>query len=224
MNMTDNAQNHGALNASANTGRPTEAQAVRPGATQLPPSPQPAPLPRRPRGWTSEAWAALGRHVRKCCVCHHQFREEIEEFFVDWELPYDIAIDFKVPLRALYRHAHAVGLVALRQGNIRAVLDRILERSQRVDLNGDTIIRAVRAYTCLGRDNKWTEPPTQVIYSTPPRFAEVSGSNPTEPTPARSRSPRAPRSRKSSGRKRRVLIDNTAIRNQRISLKTRGRR
>jgi hypothetical protein len=66
--------------------------------------------------------------------------------------------------RCLYRHAHATGLYAKRQGKVRRVLDRILEGVESAQINGDCIIRAVRAYSCLGRNNKWTEPATNVVF------------------------------------------------------------
>ncbi|MGA3294899.1 MAG: hypothetical protein ABSE45_13060 [Candidatus Acidiferrales bacterium] len=68
-------------------------------------------------------------------------------------------------MRSLYRHAHATGLYAARQKNLRSVLDRILENAGTIKVTSDSIIRAVRAYTCLTDDNQWIEPPTQVVFS-----------------------------------------------------------
>ncbi|HXQ24811.1 MAG TPA: hypothetical protein VN822_00245 [Candidatus Acidoferrales bacterium] len=109
--------------------------------------------------------SSLERHERKCVVCHHPDREEIEELFLHWHEPHSTAYHYKVPVRSLYRHAHATGLYAARQGNLRSVLDRILEDAERAKVTGDCIVRAVRAYTCLTTDNKWVEPPTRVLFS-----------------------------------------------------------
>jgi hypothetical protein len=107
----------------------------------------------------------LERHERKCLVCHHPERETIEDMFVHWHQPFRMAHDYDLPLRSLYRHAHATGLLAARRRNLRCVLDHILERATSIHITSDSIVRAVRAYTCLTDDNKWVEPATHVIVS-----------------------------------------------------------
>ncbi len=119
-----------------------------------------------------ESETPLERHERKCLVCHHPERETIEDMFVHWHQPPRMAHDYDLPLRSLYRHAHATGLLAARRRNLRCVLDHILERATSIHVTSDSIVRAVRAYTCLTDDNKWVEPATHVIVSpgstTPP--------------------------------------------------------
>jgi len=120
------------------------------------------------------------RHERKCLVCQHPERETIEDMFVHWHQPFRMAHDYGLPLRSLYRHAHATGLLAARRRNLRCVLEHILEDATRVDVTGDAIVRAVRAYTCLTDDNKWVEPATHVIVSpgsTPPPPRNAGKSN-----------------------------------------------
>lgn len=120
------------------------------------------------------------RHERKCLVCQHPERETIEDMFVHWHQPLRMAHDYDLPLRSLYRHAHATGLLAARRRNLRCVLEHILEDATRVDVTGDAIVRAVRAYTCLTDDNKWVEPATHVIVSpgsTPPPPRNAGKSN-----------------------------------------------
>jgi hypothetical protein len=120
------------------------------------------------------------RHERKCLVCQHPERESIEDMFVHWHQPLRMAHDYDLPLRSLYRHAHATGLLAARRRNLRCVLEHILEDATRVDVTGDAIVRAVRAYTCLTDDNKWVEPATHVIVSpgsTPPPPRNAGKSN-----------------------------------------------
>lgn len=118
----------------------------------------------------------LERHERKCIICHHPERETIEDMFVHWHQPFRMAHDYDLPLRSVYRHAHATGLLAARRRNLRCVLDHILERATSTHVTSDAIVRAVRAYTCLTDDNKWVEPATHVIVSPgsaalPPRNA-----------------------------------------------------
>ena len=122
----------------------------------LPPAP-----PDEPR-------SALERHARKCMVCHHPEREAIEEEYLNWHSPTKSASHHNVAPRTLYRHAEALGLTRRRRGNMRAVLDRLLDRAEEATVTGDSIIRALRAYTCLADDRHWVEPPARVIYSSEP--------------------------------------------------------
>lgn len=87
-----------------------------------------------------------------------------------------MACDYDLPLRSIYRHAHATGLLAARRRNLRCVLDHILERATGTKVTSDSIVRAVRAYACLTNDNKWVEPATHVIVSpsSPPAKAPKS--------------------------------------------------
>lgn len=65
------------------------------------------------------------RHRRLCVVCRHPDRHWIEEAFLHWRSPQQIAIQYKIPDRAsIYRHARALGLFALRER-------KALERSRR---------------------------------------------------------------------------------------------
>jgi hypothetical protein len=105
------------------------------------------------------------RHSRKCQICRHPDREDIEQDYRDWLKPSQIARRYEIDDRALYRHLRAVGLVASRRENLRVILDRILERGAEKEISGNTIIRAVRAQCCLKDGNKWVEPAKNVIYS-----------------------------------------------------------
>jgi hypothetical protein len=117
--------------------------------------------------------ASLDRHQRKCAVCSHPDREAIEELFLHWHSPLATALHYHIPVRSLFRHAYATGLYAARQGNLRAVLDRILDRAEEATVTADSVIRAVRAYTCLTPDNQWIDPPSRVIFSTAPHTASA---------------------------------------------------
>ncbi len=119
-------------------------------------------LPPAPSG---EPRSAIERHARKCMVCHHPEREAIEEEYLNWHSPSKSAAHHNIAPRTLYRHAEALGLTRRRRGNMRAVLDRLLDRAEEATVTGDNIIRALRAYTCLADDRHWVEPPSRVIYS-----------------------------------------------------------
>jgi len=109
---------------------------------------------------------APDRHERKCLICNHPDRDAIEEDFLHWHSPSAIASRFDVTRDSIYRHAHATRLFSRRAGKIRSVLDLIIEQADRVKVTGDTIIRAVRAYSCITDDGRWIEPPPRQVIVT----------------------------------------------------------
>jgi hypothetical protein len=141
-------------------------------AVTLPPNePRPAvssaepPHHRRPAPalTPSSRKAPEDRHSRKCHICRHPDREQIEEDFLQWRSPWTIIQEYDIPESSLFRHAHAFGLFPLRRENMRLALDRVIERGVQVDNTGDTIIRAVRAEACLTDDGHWVEPAKRII-------------------------------------------------------------
>jgi hypothetical protein len=89
---------------------------------------------------------SLGRRQRACSVCAHQEREEIESDFVAWRSPAAIAEEYGLADRSsVYRHAHALGLFEKRQRNIRAALEKIIERAAEVDVTATAVVAAVQA-------------------------------------------------------------------------------
>jgi hypothetical protein len=109
---------------------------------------------------------ALSRHQRKCTICRHPDREAIEEEFLHWHNPGDISCEYQLGnRRAIYRHAHATGLFDRRRGHLRSILEHVMERAEGARVTADTVIRALRAYTCLTDSGRWVEPPTHVIFS-----------------------------------------------------------
>jgi hypothetical protein len=114
-----------------------------------------------------EIKAALERHSRKCIICHHPERESIEEEFLHWRAPWKLAEDYNLAdYRTIYRHARAAGLLLQRRENLHSGLDAFVEAVDDVKFTGDTILRAMRAYSCIDRHGRWTEIPTQVHIST----------------------------------------------------------
>jgi len=121
---------------------------------------------RKRRARRSRARAdARDHHERHCTICNSPDREAIEEAFLHWDSPYDIGREFEVGYRAVFRHAHARGLFAMRERKMRSALGNVIERSSNVKPTADAVIRAIRAYSCLNRDGQWIEPPAHVVVS-----------------------------------------------------------
>lgn len=107
---------------------------------------------------TTDAKISLGRHQRNCSICAHQQREEIESAFIGWRSPAAIAEEFGLADRAsVYRHAHALGLFPKRQRNIRAALERIIERADSVDVTASAVVAAIGAYAKINAAGEWID-------------------------------------------------------------------
>ena len=101
---------------------------------------------------------SLGRHKRACSVCGHHQREEIETAFIGWRSPAAIASEFGLADRAsVYRHAHALGLFQKRQRNVRAALERIIEKAGEVDVTASAVVAAVQAYAKINSAGEWID-------------------------------------------------------------------
>ena len=111
--------------------------------------------------------AFLRRHRAACSICYHPDREAIEEEYLHWHDVWKISRQYQIEdYRSIHRHARAYGLVAARRENMLAALDNLVERSAGASVRGDTVIRAIRAYSCISDSGEWAEPPTRVIFST----------------------------------------------------------
>ena len=106
----------------------------------------------------TEGTVSLGRHQRACSVCAHQQREEIEAAFIGWRSPAAIAEEFGLADRAsVYRHAHALELFPKRQRNIRAALERIIEKAGEVDVTASAVVAAIQAYAKINSAGEWID-------------------------------------------------------------------
>ena len=107
---------------------------------------------------TAERSVSLGRHKRACSVCGHHLREEIEAAFVGWRSPTAIAEEYGLADRAsVYRHAHALGLFQKRQRNVRAALERIIEKAGEVDVTASAVVAAIQAYSKINSAGEWID-------------------------------------------------------------------
>ena len=99
-----------------------------------------------------------GRHKRNCTVCGHDKCEEIEREFVNWTAASAIARDYGLADKAsVYRHAHAFGLFVKRQRNIRAALEKIIERAGDVEVTSSAVVAAVQAYAKINAQGQWVD-------------------------------------------------------------------
>jgi hypothetical protein len=106
----------------------------------------------------TDATVSLGRHKRTCSVCRHEQREEIESAFVGWRSPAALAEEYGLADRAsVYRHAHALGLFEKRRRNIRAALERIIEKAGEVDVTASAVVSAVQAYAKINAAGEWID-------------------------------------------------------------------
>jgi len=101
---------------------------------------------------------SLGRHKANCTVCAHEKREEIEAEFVTWRSPVVIATDYGLADRMnVYRHARALGLFAKRERNVRAALERIIEKAGEVEVTASAAVAAIQAYAKINAQGQWIE-------------------------------------------------------------------
>jgi hypothetical protein len=91
-------------------------------------------------------------------VCRHVQREEIDAAFVGWRSPAAITEEFGLADRAsVYRHAHAIGLFEKRRRNIRAALERIIEKAGEVDVTASAVVAAVQAHAKINAAGEWID-------------------------------------------------------------------
>lgn len=90
----------------------------------------------------------LRRHARKCGVCRHPNRKEIEQDFLSWQSPDVIAkVHGIADHSSVYRHAHALGLFERRSLTLRLALGPIIEKAMTVRVTAEAVIRA--AIVCI---------------------------------------------------------------------------
>lgn len=106
-----------------------------------------------------EKAVSRGRHEQHCTICKHPDRESIEREFIAWRSPVGIAKVYNLSDRStVYRHAHAFGLFAKRQRNIRAALEKLIERVDEViEMTGPTIVSAIVAYSKINSDGRFVD-------------------------------------------------------------------
>lgn len=98
-----------------------------------------------------------GRHEYHCRICSHPKRVEIEQTFVTWNSPVRISKEYGVSRDSVYRHAHALGLMAKRRRNVRFALERIIEKAGDVEASAAAVVSAVAAYAKINANGQWVD-------------------------------------------------------------------
>jgi hypothetical protein len=89
--------------------------------------------------------------------------QEIEADFIAWRSPAAITTEYRLADRSsVYRHAHALGLFAKRQRNVRAALEKIIERAGEVDVTASAVVAAVQAFSKINSAGRWIDRSEQV--------------------------------------------------------------
>lgn len=100
----------------------------------------------------------LGRHASGCRICAHPQRDQIESDFIGWSSPAKIVNQYGLRDRSsVYRHAHALNLFPKRARNVRAALERIIERVDEVEVAAGAIVQAITAYARLNSQGQFIE-------------------------------------------------------------------
>ncbi len=58
---------------------------------------------------------------------------------------------------SVYRHAHALRLFEKRRRNVRAALERIIEKAGEVDVTASAVVAAVQAYAKINSAGEWID-------------------------------------------------------------------
>jgi len=109
--------------------------------------------------------SAPARHRRKCSVCRHRDRESIEQDFLSWQSPDQIAASYGIADHSsIYRHAHATGLFDRRAQTIRVALAPIVEQAMTIEVTANSVIRAIELLARLDADGRLAPPVTHIIH------------------------------------------------------------
>jgi len=101
----------------------------------------------------------IERHSRKCSICRHPQRQEIEEDFVHWRRPATIMRLYDIKKRAtIYGHAHVFGLLDVRARNVRSALGILIEKADNREPSAREVVEAVRLFTHVSAQGEWVQP------------------------------------------------------------------
>ncbi len=97
------------------------------------------------------------RHETNCKVCAHPQRGQIEDEFCSWANISKLAKSYGLSRDSIYRHAAAYDLREKRGRNLRAALERIIERAEDVSINAAAVVSAVTAYAKINSQGAWVD-------------------------------------------------------------------
>jgi hypothetical protein len=118
--------------------------------------PAETPNVEKPRN-TNPSQVNPARHEAQCSICKHAQRTEIDREFVRWGNTTNIAESYGLSRDSIYRHAHATALFPKRQRNVRAALEKMIEKSGDVEVNAASIVSAISAYARINSAGLWIE-------------------------------------------------------------------
>jgi hypothetical protein len=110
----------------------------------------------------------IERHARKCSICKHPYRQQIDESFLHSRSPQTIMHCFGIKTETtIYHHAPAFNFFALRNRNLQSALANIIEDVDTCNFTGTEMLDAVRALAHLTEDGRWIHPTSksEVMYS-----------------------------------------------------------
>ena len=112
------------------------------------------PLPKaEPELFMGTAAGAMLAQLRAAGV-----RGVIEQDFVNWRSPAEIAKTYKLSDRStVYRHAHAFNLFGRRRRNVRAALERVIEKSGEVEATAASVAAAVQVNAKINAAGRWID-------------------------------------------------------------------
>ena len=98
-----------------------------------------------------------GRREHQCTLCSHAQREEVERAFLNWTSTSRMGKQYGLSRDSIYRHAHALGLMDKRRRNVRAALEKIIEKAGDVEVSATAVVSAVAAYAKINANGQWIE-------------------------------------------------------------------
>ncbi len=104
------------------------------------------PCPAQTAGEMKKSASLPSKHHSALCqICRHPDREEIDSEFLHWTHPEALAREYGLgSSRAVYRHAHARGLLEQRRERLRSALERIIEHVSEIKPTAAVILGAIR--------------------------------------------------------------------------------
>jgi hypothetical protein len=123
----------------------------------------------------SSALPDLKRHARKCAICHHPNRADLEEDFLDWRNADLIKKEFDLPnYHTIYRHARALGLYERRRENLRFAAELLIEHADQAQPDANAILRAIHACARINDRGEWVEPARRLIVTSASQLAATA--------------------------------------------------
>jgi hypothetical protein len=109
--------------------------------------------------------SSLDRHARKCKICNHKDREDIELDFLHWNSCYAISVGYDLDsARVIYRHAHATGLYDRRMLNLKFAAAHIVDHAESVTPSSAAVLKAIQACSQINSQGEWIETPRRIIH------------------------------------------------------------